>query len=181
MNTENKIQSINEAPTAQFNQPADEATAIAAADQIKPTVTEYRTAGAERAKKFKVGTAIGAALLAIGTFAHVTNPNKSAEHEGPDTASYTVRPGETLSDVAEQVAENTPQEETMQEAATTIRDMNQLGQAPQLGNGQELQITTAADKDVTSPGVQLKKPAVSTELPQPMVPDESGFNPNTPR
>jgi LysM repeat protein len=177
MNSENKIQSITEAPTAQLNQHADEAAAIVAADKIQPTVTEYRTAGAERARKFKIFTAIGAAVLAVGALAHVTSPNKPAEHTVPETATYTAKPGDTLSQVAEQVAKNTSQKETTQEAATAIRDMNHLGQAPQLGIGQELQITTAADEDKKTPGIQLE----NTELPQPVVPEENGFNPNTPR
>jgi hypothetical protein len=127
--------------------------------------------------KLNTRTKVAAGVAAfVGGLAFLHGTHHETSEPQP-TSTYTVQPGETLSGIAEEVAQNTPEHETMQEAAENIRDTNELGQAPQLGNGQEIQVPASADVNPSEAGVQL------TELPQPqeVVPDESGFNPNTPR
>ena len=155
---QNNVRSIETAPTAQFNEHSDQAIAINIPDSMQPTVTEHETVGAKRARLAKLGLKLGAGVAAATLAVSAMSGGETKEQPVPEVGTYEVQPGETLSGIAEQVAENTPEKETTQEAAETIRDANDLGPAPQLFVEQELDVTTSADVNPDQQGIQLVVP-----------------------
>jgi hypothetical protein len=116
-------------------------------------------------KKFPTRLAAGIAG-AIGGIAFFHGMQHDSEAPKPEpTGTVEVQPGQTFSEVAEQVAISTPEKETMQEAAENMREINTLPRYPEVAPGQELQVPASADVNLDQEGIQLAQPDAGTPTP----------------
>ncbi len=101
----------------------------------------------------------GGALALGATVLSVFGGHNDAPKPAEDVGVVQVQPNTTFSEISEQVAINTPEKDTMQEAAERLRELNpELPRYPNLTAGQELVVPTAADANPDLEGVQLSPP-----------------------
>lgn len=113
-----------------------------------------------RRGKIAVAGALGAGLAAAIAFGSADKPTVEAPQ--PEIGTYNVKPGDTLSGVAQKVAENTPGEQELEETMDQIVALNpdeHLTKDSGLTAGMDtLNLPVAADANPDKPGIQLNPP-----------------------